>query len=264
MLGHRHPGCRGDQRGRGADIERLRAIAAGAASVDHSRPGACGSASCDAAVRRRLRRFRPTVSPFRCRPLKSKPISASVQSPSMIASTAARYPPSTGLRPRRVCPSVSSIKGESSRVIARRRSSSLRHRSSVVVDRAAGNESVVGRAARWLLLFEPRFPTYNSPRGTASSQGGSRLVPRKVILDVDPGIDDALALTIALFDPASRSWPSRPSAAASRPSGPCATCRRSSRASIRPAGRGSARRRCRIGRCRPTIATSTAPTAGQQ
>jgi len=27
------------------------------------------------------------------------------------------------------------------------------------------------------------------------------LVPRKIILDVDPGIDDALALTIALFDP---------------------------------------------------------------
>ena len=26
-------------------------------------------------------------------------------------------------------------------------------------------------------------------------------MPRKVILDVDPGIDDAVALAIALFDP---------------------------------------------------------------
>ncbi|HEY4309732.1 MAG TPA: nucleoside hydrolase [Pirellulales bacterium] len=35
----------------------------------------------------------------------------------------------------------------------------------------------------------------------ADMQGGNPLVPRKVILDVDGGIDDALALTIALFDP---------------------------------------------------------------
>jgi inosine-uridine nucleoside N-ribohydrolase len=38
------------------------------------------------------------------------------------------------------------------------------------------------------------------PGGDAQARSGKQ-VPRKVILDVDPGIDDAVALAIALFDP---------------------------------------------------------------
>jgi inosine-uridine nucleoside N-ribohydrolase len=59
------------------------------------------------------------------------------------------------------------------------------------------SEAVAPRAT----LVWTAIPTYNSLAEQLASQGGGRLVLRKIILDVDPGIDDALALTIALFDP---------------------------------------------------------------
>src|ERR1700759_247048 len=44
--------------------------------------------------------------------------------------------------------------------------------------------------------IRPGWPFYAAICGDFSSN-----MPRKVILDVDPGIDDAVALTLALFDP---------------------------------------------------------------
>jgi len=64
----------------------------------------------------------------------------------------------------------------------------------------------IGAADRAILEFEDvaRIGPVQAGQkhaGAFDRKGGGPLIPRKIILDVDPGIDDALAMTLALFDP---------------------------------------------------------------
>ena len=82
---------------------------------------------------------------------------------------------------------------------------------------------------------------------------------RKVILDVDPGIDDAVALCLALGDPSLDVLAVTATGGNVSPDQATTTCRRSSSSSIRRAGRDWGRRRP-IRCCGPTGGTSLAPT----
>ena len=83
VFGHGDPGGGGHQRGRGADVERGRAVAAGAAGVDTSvRRVRMGVMCCRKAVAAPA--ISATVSPLWCRAARNRAISSSSQRPSMM------------------------------------------------------------------------------------------------------------------------------------------------------------------------------------
>jgi len=85
-------------------------------------------------------------------------------------------------------------------------------------------------------------------------------LPRKLILDIDPGIDDAISLAIALFDPRLDILAVTATGGSVSPSRRRRTSRRSSRSSTPRSSPVSARRRP-TSRRSTTHGTSTAPTA---